>query len=102
MTPKARVLAACAFRAPDRIPRFDSFWNFPAEWERRFGPRSGLSDIVIRVPKEGAFPTRARSLGTKNGWDYGVDSWGRTIRRKPGVYFTETLEVPIPGQTPLV
>ena len=59
MTSRERVLAAFEFRPPDRIPRFDSFWDYPASWAERFGPAHDLTDISIWVPNEGTFPTRA-------------------------------------------
>ena len=96
MTSQERVLTAFAFKPPDRIPRFDSFWEFPPEWARRIGPLEALSDIMIVVPDEGAFPTRARVLKEEDGWTYRVDAWGRTVRDKAGTWFSETLDVPIP------
>lgn len=94
-----RVLAAFEFKPPDRIPRFDKFWEFPSEWARHFGRIEDISDISIWVPEEGTFPTRVRTIKKEDGWVYSVDSWGRTIRHKPGTYFAETLEVPIPEGT---
>jgi hypothetical protein len=96
MTSKERVLAAFEFRPPDRIPRFDTFWEFPASWAERFGPACDLTDISIWVPDEGAFATRARVLKEKDGCITRVDSWGRTLRRRKDAYFEEVLEVPIP------
>ncbi len=96
MNSAERVLAACAFQPPDRIPRFDGFWDYPDVWRRRFGPPEGLSDIAIWVPDETTFPTRARFLKQDGGWIYEVDGWGRAIRRRPDAYFVETLEVPLP------
>jgi hypothetical protein len=37
-TSRQRVLAACAFCRPDRIPRCDDFWSVPQEWLDRLGP----------------------------------------------------------------
>jgi uroporphyrinogen decarboxylase len=93
---RKRVLAAFDFRPPDRIPRFDNFWDYPDEWERRLGPASELNDIRIWVPDEGTFPTRARILEERGDWTTRVDTWGRTIRDKRNTYFSETLKVPIP------
>jgi len=90
------VLTACAFKPPDRIPRFDNFWEFPDSWRRRLGPPEDLTDIAIWVPDESTFPTRAHPLKEESGWIYEVESWGRTIRRRPDAYFVETLEVPMP------
>ena len=99
MTSRERVFAAFEFRAPDRIPRFDNFWEFPEAWAQRLGPAEGMRDISIWTPNEGAFPTHARALEAQGGWKYSVDVWGRTIREKTGTYFVEVMEVPIPVGT---
>ncbi len=91
------VLTACAFHPPERIPRFDSFWEYPDSWRDRFGPPEDLTDVSIWVPDETTFPSRARLLRNSDGWVYEVDGWGRTIRSKPGAYFVETLDVPLPA-----
>ncbi len=96
MTSQERVLTACAFKPPDRIPRFDIFWEFPDSWREKLGPPEGLTDIEIWVGDETTFPTRAHHIKEENGWIYEVDGWGRTIRRKTDAYFVEVLEVPIP------
>jgi hypothetical protein len=96
-----RVLAACAFQTPDRIPCFDTFWEFPATWRERLGDPAGLTDIAIWYPDETPFPTRAAPLGQRDGYLYERDAWGRTVRRRPGAYFVETLDVAIPeGRDP--
>ena len=97
MTPKERALRACAFRRPDRIPRFDGFWEFPDEWRRRLGDPDDLSDIAIWVGDEGTFPTRKRTIKQEGENIYSVDSWGRTLRTKEGAYFYEAIDVPIPA-----
>jgi len=97
MDSRQRVLAACSFQRPDRIPRFDSFWSFPNEWRERLGPPEALTDIAIWVPDETPFPWRARHLRDEQGWTYEVDSWGRTIRHRADAYFVQVLEVPIPA-----
>lgn len=96
MTSRERVLAACAFRRADRIPRFDSFWSYPDSWKAVLGPEENLTDVCILIPQEAAFPTRMRQLKQDGDWTYAVDPWGRTVRRKAGAYFVETLDVPIP------
>jgi hypothetical protein len=92
------VLAACAFRKPARIPRYDSFWEYPPAWQERLGPWENLTDVSIWVPNEGAYPTRARFLEESGGWVYEIDNWGRTIRSRPGSYFVETLHVALEGK----
>jgi len=99
MTPKQRVLAAYSFQRPDRIPRFDGFWEFPDEWRERLGDSADLSDIDIWTPDEGAFPTRAKTLPEEGDDVISIDSWGATRRSRKGVFFQETLEVPIPPGT---
>ena len=99
MNSRERILAAFDFQPPDRIPRFDNFWEFPEEWARQLGPQEDMSDIRIWVPDESAFPTGARRLKEEAGWIYRIEPWGRTIRERPGAYFVETLEVPIPAGT---
>jgi len=99
MTSKERVLAAYSFKRPDRIPRFDGFWEFPGEWRERLGNPGELADIDIWCPDEGAFPTRARIIEEKGGETIAVGNWGVTIRTRKDTYFCETLEVPIPPGT---
>jgi hypothetical protein len=99
MTSRERVLAACAFRGPDRIPRFDGFWEYPPSWRDRFGPPEDLTDIEIWVPDEGTFPTKAGRVREAGGWVYEVSPWGAMQRSRAGTYFSQTLEVPIPAGT---
>jgi hypothetical protein len=95
-TSQQLVLTACAFQRPRRIPRFDSFWEFPAAWREKLGPPERLSDISIWYPDEAPFPSRARHLRSEGGYVYEVDAWGRTVRRRDGAFFVETLEVALP------
>lgn len=91
MNSHQRVLAACAFQPPDRIPCFDTFWEFPAGWREHLGDPAELTDIAIWYPDETPFPTQAGELGWRGGYLYERDGWGRTIRRRPEAYFVETL-----------
>jgi len=88
-----RVLTACAFQRPDRIPRFDNFWKFPHSWRKRLGDPANLSDITIWYPDETPFPSGTKLLKQENDYIYEKDGWGRTIRRRSNAYFEETLEV---------
>jgi hypothetical protein len=88
-----RVLAACAFERPDRIPRFESFWDFPSSWRPRLGDPERLSDVAIWYPDETPLMSRARVLREEGSCVWEVDGWGRTIRRRSGAFFVETLEV---------
>jgi len=91
MTSEQRVLTAFEFQQPDRIPVYDRFWEFPPEWRQRLGPPERLTDISLFVPDETPFPSRAGLLKQEGEWQYEVDSWGRTIRRRPGAFFVEVL-----------
>ncbi|MFH1918810.1 MAG: uroporphyrinogen decarboxylase family protein [Planctomycetota bacterium] len=95
LTAKQRVLGAFAFRRPDRIPRFDSFWEFPDSWRQRLGDPGDLKDISIWYPDETPFPSRARQLREESDYIYEIDGWGRSVRRREGAFFVETLEAPI-------
>lgn len=101
MNPEQRVLTACAFRQPDRIPTIDCFWSYSDSWQKQFGPLSTLSDVVIWFPNEGAFPSLARILRQEDGYVYEIDRWGRTIRYRQDAYFYETLATPITDKTNL-
>lgn len=96
MTSQERVLAACAFTPPDRIPRMDGFFEeMPESWTRALGRDPKLADISVWCPDEGTFPTRARHIRREAGWIHEVDAWGRTIRRKEGAYFAEMVHAPL-------
>jgi len=99
MTSKERVLAACEFRRPDRIPRFDPFWQFPDSWPEFVGPLEEINDISIWAPDETAVPSRARFIKEEGDRLYYVDGWGRTWRRGHETYFDETLDVLMPAGT---
>ena len=94
MTAEERVLTAFRFQTPDRVPTFDSFWEFPDEWRKVWDDPGVLTDIHRFVPEERAFPTRTKRLKEEDGWITEVDGWGRTIRHKPGTYYVETLQLP--------
>lgn len=57
MTPQDRVLAACAFQKPDKIPRFENFWEYPESWEQALGEKAGLTDAGI----DGLHPLERRA-----------------------------------------
>lgn len=96
LTSEQRVLTACSFRRPDRIPRFDSFWELPESWRGLVRPAAELSDISIWAGNETILPTRAGHVKAEGDWIYERDGWGRLVRRRAGAYFVETLEVAIP------
>ncbi len=82
MNSTERILTACNFQRPDRIPRFESFWDNPPMWSELFGPLEKLSDILIWVPDESTFPTRARVLKEDADWVYEVDGWGERFAQR--------------------
>jgi uroporphyrinogen decarboxylase len=97
MTPTQRVLAACQFRTPDRVPRCDSFWEYPLpqNWRDALGPDANLTDIDIWVPNEGTFPLRAGVIREDGADTYRVNAWGQTIRSRKDAYFEEVLASPL-------
>jgi len=99
MNSEERVLTACAFQQPDRIPTIDCFWSFPDSWRDRLGPLSTLSDIVIWFPNEGAFPNRARLLRQDGNFRFEIDRWGRTLRTRQDAYFYETIASAVDADT---
>ena len=99
--PRERVRRAFAFTRPDRIPRFDSFWEFPDSWRERLGDPADLSDIEIWAPNEGAFCTRERLVEDGATAKTRVDTWGATTRESSNAYFAETLAVAVPAGTDL-
>ena len=101
MTSEERVLTAFRFERPDRIPIFDKFWKFPKEWEERFGDLDDLADIYQYAPNETILPTGARTLKQEDDVIISVDGWGRTLRRRVGAYFAETLQVPLTDKVDL-
>ena len=94
MNAKERVLSACSFQRPDRIPRVEFFWEYSSQWQAALGPIEQVNDITILVPNEGVFPTSMHQLKSENGYLIEIDRWGRIIRRREGAYFSETLDVP--------
>jgi uroporphyrinogen decarboxylase len=101
MNSEKRVLTACAFQQPDRIPTIECLWSFSDSWQNQLGPFHTLSDIVIWFPNEGAFPSRARIIRQEGDSIFEVDRWGRTIRYRQNAYFYETIDTPISATTDL-
>ncbi|MDP6438764.1 MAG: uroporphyrinogen decarboxylase family protein [Candidatus Brocadiia bacterium] len=102
MTSYERIMAAMEFRAPDRLPRWDSydiFGDFTQRWRRARGVTDDVSpadcygiDMEIVACKEGAFPSLEGVVGQDGDYELFRDYWGRTVRRRPGdAYFMETI-----------
>ncbi len=103
MACQERVLATLEHRAPDRTPKFDSFWAEFASLAREelelpqdadLDDHFGI-DITIAVADETPFPTRAEVISRDGDETVRRDGWGRIIRERAGAYFSEVLEVPI-------
>jgi uroporphyrinogen-III decarboxylase len=58
-----------------------------------------LSDVEKYIPDETPFPSLVGIIKNEAEWVYEVDGWGRTVRRREGAYFVETLDVAIPEGT---
>jgi len=99
MTSKERVMTALEFKAPDRLPLFDSYWpEFVAAWRQAKGLADDCDirdyygvDIAIAVGDETLSPTRAEVLEQTPDRTVQRDGWGRVIRTAPGTYFYEQL-----------
>lgn len=96
-----RVLRACRFEQPDRVPRFESFRRYPESWRQQLGGRDGLTDVAIWYPDETPFSSRSQRLKEESGYIYEIDSWGRTLRRATEAHFVETLQNAIGGHSDL-
>lgn len=103
MESRERVMAALEHRAPDRIPKFDSFW---AEFSSRARSELALPqdtdlddhfdiDITIAVADETPFPTQARVISRDGDELIRRDGWGRVVRERAGAYFSEVLDAPV-------
>ena len=101
MDSRERVLTACEFKRPDRIPRMDWFWDLPESWKEVLGDTSELNDAAIWAGDESPFRSRSRHIKDEGDWSYNVDSWGSTYRSKKGAYFNEMIEAAIPAGTDL-
>ena len=103
MTPKERVMAALGHRPPDRLPRFDSFWEeFAQGCRRELGLPANADmadyfgiDICIAAADETPFPSRCEVLREEGGRTIARDGWGRVVERKQGAYFYRELEVSV-------
>ena len=94
-----RVLATCEFRRPDRIGRFDSFWEYTPQWRSRLGDEEGLADLTVWCPDEGTYPTWAKTLRKEGGWTYSINSWGQTLRTRADAVFYEVIDSALSGLT---
>ena len=109
MTSKARVLRALNHLPPDRIPRFDEFWEEFGEkcaaelgWPHGVRPSEYFgNDIRIVIADETPFPSRVETLKEDGDVTLQRDGWGRTVRIRSGAYFYEELDFAIRDPTDL-
>jgi len=95
-----RVLKAINFEAPDCIPRFDGFWpEFTTKWRRVKGLDETAQpadyyriDLAVCVGDESFFPSYAKTVDRSGEYVVQQDGWGRTVRRKEGGFFEETVD----------
>ena len=103
MTPQQRVMATLEHRPPDRLPRFDSFWEeFRQPCTRQLGLAANADladyfniDIAIAIADETPFPTRREILRQDGGKKVERDGWGRVIETVEGAFFYRELEVAV-------
>ena len=109
MTPEERVMTALNHGRPDRLPRFDSFWEeFAVQCRRELSLPVGADlddyfniDIGIAVADESPFPTRRKVLRQEGRTTVEQDGWGRVIERVEGAYFYRELEVGVEEKSDL-
>lgn len=100
MTSKERVMNTLDHRLPDRIPKFDSFWEEFQEKcfrELNLSDKTNLADyfnidIAIVVANETPFSTRTETITSDSKTRTYRDGWGRIIRTRSGGYFYEELD----------
>lgn len=96
-------MAAIEFRRPDRLPRWDNldvFGSFASNWRRWKGISDDVSpaeyygiDVDLAMAEEGPFASVSGELGWDGEYRLFRDSWGRTVRQKPGdAWFMTTVE----------
>ena len=99
-TDSAKVVEqALSFQPPDRLPVYNSFWEFETAWRRAYGLPADVPiedyywlDLHVSVATEAFFPSRIREVERRGEDIYFDDGWGRIKRRREGAYFSETVE----------
>ena len=93
------VRQALSFQTPDRLPVYNGFWEFEANWRRDRNPWPDASledyywiDLEVAVASEQFFPSRIREIERRGNEVYADDGWGRIVKRRDGAYFAETVE----------
>lgn len=101
MTPRERVIAALNHRRPDRLPRYDVFFqSFIDSWRqvKRMPADSDICDYYpVDIPRilanqAGPFWRQARTEETGGDVYYTHDTWGRRHRRLHSAALSEVLE----------
>lgn len=102
MTARERVERTFAFQPTDRIARYEIFLpEFAAIWQKKHElPTANLYDYFTQIDigtvladQGGPFLSSEHKLESKNGYDFLVDGWGRTLKRRADAYFEEELNV---------
>jgi len=104
MTGEERVMMALNFQEPDRVPRYESFWEeFTEAWREKkgLGPEADPmeyyeSDVVIAAADETAWPTRAGVLERRGREYVERTGWGSVWRRVEGAKFYQEMELAVP------
>lgn len=103
-----RVMSALSFQRPDHVPHFDDYLDkFEEKWkmEKQFGKEANIDDyynvdILISIPKDEGWPSKAGVLKKEGGYVIYRDGWGM-VQRQPADaygelrhgYFGQELEV---------
>ncbi len=99
-----RTMKALSFQEPDRVPRFELFWDeFTEDWRRQKGLGPEVDpidyydlDMVVVAADETAWPTGAEIVErTGNGY-LERTGWGSLHRRVDGGFFYEEVEAALP------
>ena len=109
MSAEERVLAVFRFEKPDRMPRYDSYWDeFIEMWRTERNPPEDAEirsyygmDIEIVIPDETPFPSRQAVLESNDEFELVRDGWGSTHRRSRTGKFYEEVEVALPDKRKL-
>lgn len=121
MTSQQRVQAALEFRRPDYVPLYDQYWGrFLNAWRSDMGlpprPDVPLDDIVYDaediqsyfgvdlykvIPVEDPWPSRKAALGSRDGYIFERDGWGRVVQRKSTSPYGHALEIDLVDKSDL-
>ena len=89
-----RVTRALNFQRPDHVPHFDDYLDkFIEKWKmkKRFGKEADIDDyydvnILISIPKDEGWPSKAGVLKREDGYVIYRDGWGMIQRQLNDAY----------------